>query len=166
MPGLSAIFANVNALLPKGTNVDIGAAAIRGQSSWPRVVWVPANEDYGGPQGYGGDGRNSPPPLWVRSATVEVHVWGKDLDATEVLRDQLIQSIHRCCFGSYTIQGGQWINDAGASDVSGIAYVLTVSFAIPVTRTAETTATIGSSALTAEMDFPNGRVYSTQVTTG
>ena len=160
MASLTAIFQNVAALLPAGTNTGLGADKLRSLSSWPRVVFLPANEDYGGPQGYGGDGLNSPPPLWVRSATVEIHVWGKDFDATETLRDQVIQSIHRVAFGSYVIQGGQWVSDAGASDISGVAYVLTVSFMCPVTRPDETTATISSMATTTTMQFPSGSTYS------
>jgi hypothetical protein len=166
VPGaLTSIFAAVNALLPTGTYHDVGADKIRAQGSWPRVIWVPGTEDFGPALGQGGDGTGTPPPIWTRMANVEIHIWGQTLDTTEALVQKVIQAIHANCWGAYQLQGGQWVGDTGASDITGAVYVLSAMFLIPVTRAPEVMASPSHMPTTVEIDFPSGAVVSQVVTT-
>lgn len=131
---LSSIFNAVNALLPAGTITGIGPDKIKYDESPPRVIWIPMNETFGPPRGFGGDFITDPSPLWTRLSSVDVHIWGKDQDATEVLLNLLIAAVHRLAHGCYEVTRGNWMNVDGASLTLGQVYILSIMFRIPVTR--------------------------------
>ena len=80
--------------------------------------------------------------LWLRSATVEAHLWGADTAACEAMLDEVVRALLiECSPKSYRIASGRWAR--GPEMVQfGDAYVLTLQLLIPITRRAEQTATI------------------------
>jgi hypothetical protein len=89
-------------------------------SLYPRVIWIPREDDFEGTEGWTVapyDSSKQPRSLVTAAARFEARCWGIDYDRTEVLRDQVINSLHLALTANQRLQGGEWepasINQAG-----------------------------------------------------
>lgn len=114
-----------------GVTVHVGAEHVLKRDKPPRVVFVPARERWGPPGNIGGPQRQ----LWTRLSTVEVHVWAATHQATEELLETVLQAVHLEAHGSYVVDDGEqgWLrSDMGALTDQGVAYLLRLTFSVPV----------------------------------
>ena len=119
-----------------------GISALYKEDRPPRIVFVPRTERII-PAGQGADGVSDPRPLWIRRATVEAHIWGKDSAETERFLDILVQAIHALAWGSYDLSGGgSWIAAGEARSDKGEIYVLSMLWDVPITRAPDTFAVV------------------------
>jgi hypothetical protein len=157
---LSTIFAAINAaatpLLPTGVTFGEAGSDIFAESNFPRVVWVPIDEQWGPAAPQGGDGVTNPRPLFTRQCNVQCTVWGADQDTVEAMINALTSTIHEAITrGSYLITRGNWL-DVQAINKAGAAYVMTVVLLVPVTHTPDPTATITSIPNATQVITPYG----------
>lgn len=112
-----------------------GIKELAANNSPPRIVWVPAQDQYAIPDVSDMNARS----LMIRWAGVDAHVWGKDEEACEELFHQLASALRQTYTSSQALQmvGGRWITqemtDAGYLK-QGEVYVLSFALGIPVTR--------------------------------
>lgn len=165
MPGIvaivSAISDDVVAALAAGGypaltdgKVLLGAEHVAEASAPPRVVFVPATSRWAAKQVYGPAKVQGYPSanerlkvqeraLLTETFTYRVHVWGQasppdpaaDYDATQVLYQQVVRSIHLLAPGNYTLEPGVWTDSTprGSQMVrAGREFVFHVSFGTPV----------------------------------
>jgi hypothetical protein len=136
---LARVLAAVEAQLA-GVTFHTGAKYLAAQDSPPRIVWVPTRDAFG-PATKGG---TNPRPLRTRSAGVEAHVWGSDLEATETLVHQVVAALHRAAHGSYEVRQASWEQPEWLD--RGELCVVALAVAIPVTDDPIPTATVDAVA--------------------
>jgi hypothetical protein len=96
----------------------------------PRIVAVPTEELLGPAEEYW---TSSVRVLAQREASVEFHLWAKTRAGAEMLIATLVTALERSVGKAYRLGTGRWITqDAEALMKHGRAYVLPVTFAIPV----------------------------------
>jgi hypothetical protein len=146
---LSAIFAGVkeefDAIL-SGVEWMDGGEHLGANNSPPRVVWVPTDDAYSASEIHGDSTyplATSPRPLLQCDATVDVHLWGRDRDETEQIRDALVAALRRAAGAAFKVLRGFWpVQDAKALVQQGRVYVLTISFPIPILDVVQPLATV------------------------
>jgi hypothetical protein len=146
---LSAIFAGVkeefDAIL-SGVEWMDGGEHLGANNSPPRVVWVPTEDAYSASEIHGDSTyplATSPRPLLQCDATVEVHLWGRERDETEQLRDAFVASLRRAAGAAFKVTRGFWpVQDSRSLTQSGRVYVLTISFPIPILDVVQPLATV------------------------
>lgn len=143
--------------------------AARLDSYPPLLVWIPTSDEFLVHQARHPAVPRQKRMYFLRRAGVELHLWAKgsadpavdpyhDLKALELLVDRVLVAIHHVSHGSVSVKGGSF--KPGALDTLGRAYVLELSFDLPVVpnspeATAVTLTTVqGGSTLTSTMDFP------------
>lgn len=133
---LTDIIAAVMSRVPNDQNTGapvpsfLGPEFMQAEAVPPRLVWVPADETYGPAERIGDDARS----LRTRLATLELHIWGGDYAATELLLNQTLAAVHGTAAGSYELGKGMWMNHkTGPATDLGRVYVVQVTFKIPVT---------------------------------
>ncbi len=138
----------------------------------PRIVWVPLSESYGPAVGQGANGVSNPRPVATRQSAFEMHLWAADatqtgqanqdaldLDACESLLNAFMWALYSVAHGSMDFLGtGRWSrgNVDGQILSLGVAYVLPVTFKIPVTRPLERVASV--TQIPATVALPNNSV--------
>jgi hypothetical protein len=150
---LSAIFASVkeefDAIL-SGVEWRDGGEHLGANDSPPRVVWVPTEDAYSASEIHGDSTyplATSPRPLLQCDATVEVHLWGRERDETEQIRDAFVASLRRAAGAAFKVTRGFWpVQDAKALVQQGRVYVLTISFPIPILDVVQPLATVTTTA--------------------
>jgi hypothetical protein len=127
---LSQVIRRVTALLPQGVKTMVGPEHLKTHDAPPRVIWVPSRDRYGPPESTGADPRQ----LRTRLAGCEVHVWGRDYDATEGLLNLVQAAIHTVAYGCYALETeAGWLALEGPLQNLGRAYVFHAVFKLPVT---------------------------------
>lgn len=143
-----------------GGKILIGQQHVRAQSAPPRVVFVPTGSGWGpkspaSPSRVGTTPTNEQKAQWAaRQLLTEivhfrVHVWGaaaprdpdNDLDATQLLYQQVIRSVHLLTAGAYALQPGTWTQSqtGGTALISaGWEFVFGLDFATPLLDTPRT----------------------------
>lgn len=162
---INSIFAEVTATLatiyPDAADwCSLGATELVAANVPPRIVWVPLSENYGPAVGQGGSGVSDPRPVATRQSYFNVHIWAAadpqtgqanqqalDLDACELLLNAFMWSCYAKAHGSpgaLFTGTGRWgkANVDGQNLTCGVAYILPLTVNIPVTRPAQTLATI------------------------
>lgn len=129
----------------------VGADKLDNQDSPPRIVWVPGREGIRGPHSQGGDGVRNPRPLRTRHATVQAHIWGIDLPATEVLINHLVAALNDVGHGAWDATGGDWGTGQASTTRLGAVYVLDLEIQIPVVRELDTFATVTTMPITPQV---------------
>lgn len=110
-------------------------------SLFPRVLLVPTDDDFTGPEDFAGqvpgqpatDQRTQQRALLTDVAHFEVHCWGIDYDRTEVLRDSAINAVWYGLQAAAQIRRGKWEHDAPVSN-AGFLYVFQFSVKKPVMK--------------------------------
>jgi len=148
---LSTTIGRVAAYLPTGVKSLIGPEHLKAHDSPPRVIWVPSRDRYGPPESTGANPRQ----LRTRLAGCEVHVWGRDYEATEELLNLLQAAIHYVAYGCYQLDQGEagWLALEGPLQNLGRAYVFHVVFKIPVTDAPPVTGPVSQIPLTPLASF-------------
>jgi hypothetical protein len=159
MPGIVALVAAISndvvaalsaASLPPLVDgaILLGSEHVAENSSPPRIVFVPTQSKF--------TNKNVKSPWTSTSAanrkvqnnyrailtdefTFDVQCWGvavppnpaNDYDATQVLYQQVIRSIHLLTVGNYEIEGGEWDNET-LTIALGRLFTLRVTFKTPV----------------------------------
>lgn len=151
---LDAVAALVTAQLPTVT-IKFGESELASNTGPPRIVWIPDQEELIPPPDRGG----TPGMLWLRQIAVEAHLWGADeasggSDTCETLLAEVTRALHaEVSPKSYRIVGGRW--GRGQEVVQfGQLYILTFHLLIPITRRAETTATLTTVTTTTKIVNP------------
>jgi hypothetical protein len=147
---LSAIFEAVKAeidVLAPGTSIVMGGEYLQQNAAPPRIVFVPTDDTYRQPEIHEGDGVAYDLPTGARplievSASVEFHIWAASWDDAETLRNAVVVALRRCAAAAFEILRGGWVTPQAAGLQSGRAYVLLVSFPIPVLDAAPLLATV------------------------
>jgi hypothetical protein len=155
---VSALWLEDHPVTPLTFEVYIGEDFLAQHQDPPRIVWVPREEDLIGGQGLGGNGFTTPGPLWAREVSVEVNIWGSDLEMTEDLYEYVIQACHRLFVGCYKPLRGEWIKSGDT--LMGVQYALNIQFLIPVTRRPDVTRVVTEMPITTEVEFPDGSIES------
>lgn len=102
----------------------LGREHISEQSAPPRIVMIPVGSKWGPKSVYHGasantaerERQNQQRSIATEKVVFEVHTWGEadppdpdnDFDATQVLYQQVIQSIHALTAGTYELLDGAW----------------------------------------------------------
>lgn len=134
-----------------------------GEGAPPRIAWVPTSEQWGPPQGQGGDsstdsvGNMNLPggalqPLATRRAEVECDLWGADRDTVETMINAVASAMRDDLYGAYQVTGARWLMQEETSK-DGEVYRMTFVFLIPVLRVqpGETTQTVTSIPITPQV---------------
>jgi hypothetical protein len=143
---LSAIFADVKAqylrIRPGEEWLD-GGEHLAANHAPPRVVWVPNldGEDTYGPPEVHDLTPGAPRTLLECTAQVAIHLWGKDPDTVEAMRNAVIVALRRSAAAAHKVVRGWWLGPARTVMQAGRVYVLIVTFPIPI-RDVETFATV------------------------
>lgn len=145
-----AVLKNVAERMPPELEVEFEFEGHARHGEPPRVSFDVdgMTESFGGPAGAGIAGQ--PRALWMRTASVEAEIWGKDQEATEKLLNHLVAALHEAAAGSYAIRAGKWRR--GGESALGVGYVLVFELLVPITREPEATAPITSMPQTAEIN--------------
>lgn len=137
---LGAVITAVEAeLSTPGLVKRTGSPEVQTNDSVPRVVWVVTRERLAPPIARMGE----PGCLWVRSVSIDAHLWGGTPAATESLIDDVLRAFNKACKGQFAYRptGAAWDIDQ-RFDVLGALVVLTVEVDIPVERAASTWAEV------------------------
>jgi hypothetical protein len=148
-----SIFGAINdaitaALAPAKPPIFAFGDTTRANQAPPRIIYVPRSERITGPEGQGGDGVLNPRPLWTRHVGMEIHFWGADFAATEMLLNVFTQSVHDLLWGAYAMQSGTWDVAPDTINKLGIVYILQMMWKIPITRAPDTTAVVTAMPIT------------------
>lgn len=147
----------VLAELARATSVThekhIGAKNIAGNSRPPRLVWIPKADRFGPPA----KTAQNPRALRTRHATLELHVWGADYEATEILLHQVIAAVHAVAVGSYELGDSEWDVDENVVQ-RGALVIVDITFSIPVTEAPQPTVKITSVSQTLAAAMASGEI--------
>lgn len=110
---------------------------------FPRVVFFPTEDEFGGTEDYaqGRDQRTQPRSLVTDVAHFETHCWGCDYDRTELLRDTVINGIHFAVQATKLVLRGHW-ESAKRLGKAGQLYVLNWSVKKPVLQLSQDTTVV------------------------
>lgn len=121
---------------------DVGGRALNEHDRWPRVIWVPTIEDWR-PDKVLAD--SSPREITRIARTVDVYLWGEDLEGVEALESALIESLFDTLTGQYELRQGRWLTQEEAAWLKdGECLRLPVMLFIPVTASPATTVVVTS----------------------
>lgn len=146
---LTAVLTGLSLTVP---TYRLGADQLAIEDAPPRITWVPTTEAILGPHAQGGDGVSNPRPLKSRHATVQAHVWGDDIPATEVLAGHLVAAIHDVAHGVERGIRADWTVGQAAANRRGWLYVLEWEIEIPFTRELDVFHVVTSMPITPEID--------------
>lgn len=113
---------------------EVSTRAIAEHGAPPRVVWVPSADEFKGAQKNPRGGSSAQHSLMTRECGVTLVCWAETVEATEDLVEMLVRHLVRAAgVGSLgiTIQRGQWVSEAGASQL-GEGYALSITFPVDV----------------------------------
>lgn len=133
MPGVVADFAAAYPSAPVLAH-DVSTRAVAEHGAPPRVVWVPTNDDFVGPQKNPRGGAHAQHSLMTRVCGVTLVCWAETIDATEDLVECAVRHLARSAgVGAVgvTIQRGQWVSEAGVSQY-GEGYALSITFPVDI----------------------------------
>ena len=120
--GLTATFEAAGQKITFG----IGAKEIARHDAPPRIIWVPADAQHSATE----KSRTNPRQVLTRDVGIVAHCWGEDLDATEALVHALLYQRHKSTWGSITMRGEEWPEDAHVE--SGLVALVRFSVKVPV----------------------------------
>lgn len=113
----------------------LGPEHLSAHAAPPRIVVVPSRDRFEAPR-QGRDGRS----VRTRILGLDVHFWGRDLDYsdTEAMIHAFLFALDSMARTSCEIVGGTWVDAQAAPWLQhGRAYVLLVTFDVPVVRGAD-----------------------------
>jgi hypothetical protein len=137
---IGAVITAVEAeLATVGITKRTGAPEVQTNDTVPRVVWVPVRERIAPPVARMGE----PGCIWVRTVTIEAHLWGATLAQCEGLIDDVARAFNAACKGQFAQRmiGAQWDIDQ-KFDNFGQLVVLGIEVDIPIERTGSTWAEV------------------------
>ena len=142
----------------------IGGELINQEQLYPRLVWRYTKDQFEGAVDNKGlrSGQTGGRSLITKAAGAEAYIWGATYELAEDLTTYLIQAIRQAVAASNAacaIEGGEWHTDNFAT--AGRAYILRVSFKLPVQDTGWTTATVTGIPQTNTMTFLDGTSQNT-----
>lgn len=154
-----AVQTEFRALIPD-VPLRFGGEYLAENEAPPRAVWVPTADTYGPPEihettGYVlGEGAR---PLYECIASVAIHLWGRSTAEVELLRDTMITALRRAAAAAFSVQAGSWVQPEHTVLQSGRAYVLLVTFPVPILEvtsgTGLATITVAGTAATNDVAF-------------
>jgi len=149
---LKALLDAVAERIPDGIPVLIGGAEeVSKQGAPPRVVLQFISEQIEAPHGQASGAARS---RWLctRAVDVDIHIWGKNLLATEELAELVLNVLQELAPGdSHRRRGVRWVHNAFSQ--RGFAYVLSVTLCLPVERR-QSFATLEELPTTGEFEHP------------
>jgi hypothetical protein len=130
----------------------IGPQHLAEQSAAPRIVFVPVqpkwtpktiyNRSPAATMGQSDEERlqRQNRSILTEQTNFEVHVWGVsdppdpdgNYDATQILYQQVIRSVHLLAAGSYALSGGQWNHTKTLVTGFGLEFVFAIGFSTPI----------------------------------
>ena len=137
---IGAVITAVDAeLVTVGITTRTGAPEVNTQDTTPRIVWVPTRERIGPPIARMGE----PGCIWVRTVSIDAHLWAGSLAAVEGLIDDVARAFNVACKGQFAqrLVAVQW-DTAEKFDEFGALAILTVEVDIPIERTGSTWAEV------------------------
>lgn len=151
--------------------IKLGRSFVEENSAPPRIIFIPKSSKFG-PKNVSAASRQNDPTRPERRAEIsqraikseivrfEVRCWSinfvngvptsdpsLDFDFTQVLYQQVIQSVHLLCPGCYEISDGEWVTSKATSsqiDIYGQEFVFGLSINTPVLDAAEPLQPLGS----------------------
>lgn len=155
MAGLAGFLTQVEALLrvahPRIQFGGIGYKRLDEHGAWPRLVWLIAGAQHGAAEKSKPDGANTAPQILTRRVALEAHVWGKDLEMTEALIDDVIAALYRVAEGSINWNGEEWPEDEIVNDGLVAAVKFSVNARVTRRRFVQTDPTADSQFTTADV---------------
>lgn len=131
--------------------VLLGADHVAAHGKPLRIVWVPVSDYFSPPARVGGNPRQ----LYTRNASVTLHIWGADLEATEQLLHDTVAALYRTVSApGLELQPTQWLDDKGGLVQHGEVVLLNIALQIPVFDQPRTTATITTTETAGEYTRP------------
>jgi len=124
-----------------GTVFGFGARELDRSAKPPRIVWRLVRGEH---EGTTRPGQN-PRPLFNRRLELEAHLWGATYEQAEQLLEDVGRAVHASAVGSYAPLREEWPaedEDGRVHQHKGVYCVLTLELLVPVTTTAQTTATV------------------------
>lgn len=135
----------------------------------PRVNWVPTSGTFVAPVGQGGDGINTPRPIYTNRNVVVVDLWAADLDSTnnerspganqtaaENLLNDFCVSMQLQCTGSWWPKSVEWLNVDGEMLIFGVVARMTIEINTPIVN--PTAKVVSVTAIPATVGLPNNSV--------
>ncbi len=145
MTALTTLSAELAALMGDVVDVDgvpfpglvwaLGRRELSAPASPPRVVWVPIAATVEPPQKHDFPGRAR--SVLTRALSLEVHVWGVDVDQADAVLAGVIAAAHRRWSGRWAYLGERWQSDPAVTDL-GEEIVATIAFECAVLDRAKT----------------------------
>ncbi len=126
-------------LVTVGITTRTGAPEVNTQDTVPRIVWIPTRERIGPPIARMGE----PGCIWVRTVSIDAHLWAATPAAAEGLIDDVARAFNVACKGQFSqrLVSVQWDVDEKL-DVFGALAILTIEVDIPIERTGSTWAEV------------------------
>lgn len=145
----------------------LGREHIAEQSSPPRIVFIPVRSKFGA-KSVSGHRQVAPSAerqrqlqqrsIATEKVVFEIHAWGQatppdpdlDFDATQVLYQQVIQSVHLLTAGAYELVDGAWSDQVATATQllkAGHEHVFGIAIATPVMDAAQPFVPAGTSAV-------------------
>lgn len=119
--------------------VFVGPEHIAKLASPPRIVFSPgARDTFRAPREVGGRS----PQVAVRMATLEVRIWGPDLEATETLLEQLVVAALGAERVNCQVSDALWFGVDGELVTRGYAVLVNLAVEIPIRKPAATLAPV------------------------
>lgn len=137
---IGAVITAVEAeLTTVGITTHTGAPEVQTNDTVPRIVWVPTRERIAPPVARMGE----PGCLWVRTVSIDAHLWAASLAAVEALITDVARAFNVACSGQFAqrLVALTWDTDQ-KFDVFGSLAVLTIEVDIPITRAGSTWAEV------------------------
>lgn len=133
MPDVVSDFAALYPAAPALAH-EVSTRALAEHGAPPRVVWVPARDDFQGPQKRTSGGASLQHSLGTRVAGVTCVCWCESIAATEDLVECLVRALLRRGGGGpagVSVVAGQWVSETGAATL-GEGYALSITFPVDV----------------------------------
>lgn len=108
-----------------------GVENLAGNSAPPRIVWGQATETFDyqiAPHWQG-----PPRQLMTRVVQQDVHLWGADRTAVELMLQAFVWAMRQVLGASFRLTSGRWPQGPEKIVQLGTTYVLPVTFLVPVT---------------------------------
>lgn len=137
---IGAVITAVEAeLVTVGLTTHTGAPEVQTNDTVPRIVWVPTRERIAPPIARMGE----PGCIWVRTVSIDAHVWAASLAAAEGVIDDVARAFNAACKGQFAqrLVSVQWDTDQ-KFDVFGVLAILGIEVDIPIERNGSTWAEV------------------------
>lgn len=137
---IGAVIAAVEAeLVTVGITTRTGAPEVNTQDTVPRIVWVPTRERIGPPIARMGE----PGCIWVRTVSIDAHLWAATLASVEGLIDDVARAFNAACKGQFAQRmiSVQW-DTSEKFDEFGALAILGIEVDIPIERNGSTWAEV------------------------